>query len=178
MSATTVQDKQPAASQGRRRHSGPGGAALGQNVGQEARRLAAAILEVLAGARTPGEAAAALGVCVPRYYQLETRALEGLVAACQPMPKGRQPDPGKQAQDLTKEMERLRREVGRQQALVRAAQRTMGLAPVPATPAKPGAKKPRRRRLARAMGAAAKLQKESAGSPAAAVPDAAVSEPP
>jgi hypothetical protein len=173
MSATTVQDKKPATLHGRGRRGGPGGTALGQKVSQDARRLAAAILEVLAGARTPGEAAAALGVCVPRYYQLETRALEGLVAACQPKPKGRQPDPAKQAQNLDKEMDRLRRELGRQQALVRAAQRTVGLTPAPTAPAKPGAKKPRRRRLARAMRAAVQLQKESSDSPAVAAPEAA-----
>jgi len=173
MSATTVQDKKSGLSHGGGRRAGPGGAGLGQSVGQDARRQAAAILEVLAGARTPGEAAAALGVCLPRYYQLETRALEGLVAACQPLPKGRQADPAKQAQALDKEMERLRRELGRHQALVRAAQRTVGLAAAPAAPAKPGAKKPRRRRLARALRAAAQLQKESSNSPAAAPVDAA-----
>ena len=34
----------------------PGGARLGQDIGREARRQAAAILEVLAGVRTPTEA--------------------------------------------------------------------------------------------------------------------------
>jgi hypothetical protein len=177
MSAIPVQDKKPVVAQQRGRRAGPGGAALGQHVSQEARRLAAAILEVLAGARTPGEAATALGVCVPRHYQLETRALQGLVAACQPRPKGRQTDPAKQAQAVDKEMERLRRELGRQQALVRAAQRTVGLTPASAVPAKPGAKKPRRRRLIRALRAAAQLQKESRDSPAAAAVDAAASGP-
>ena len=41
--------------------------------------MAVVILEVLAGRRTPAEAAALLGVGPPRYYQLETRALQGLV---------------------------------------------------------------------------------------------------
>ena len=177
MNATTMQEKKPAGAHGRGRRHGPGGAALGQNVSQEARRMAAAILEVLAGARSPGEAASALGVCVPRYYQLETRALRGLVAACQPMPKGRQANPAKQAQAQDKEMERLRRELGRHQALVRAAQRTVGLAPPPTAPAKPGAKKPRRRRLARAMRAAAQLQQPCSDSQAAAPADAATPGP-
>ena len=40
----------------------------------EANRRAVAVLEVLGGLRTPADAAAALGLAVPRYYQLETRA--------------------------------------------------------------------------------------------------------
>jgi len=60
----------------------PGGAALGQEHSREVQRLAAAILEVLAGARTPAQAASALNVSLPRYYQVEARALRGLVAAC------------------------------------------------------------------------------------------------
>jgi hypothetical protein len=58
-----------------------GGAKLGQATNAGVKRQAAAILEVLAGARTPTEAATALAVSLPRYYQLESRALEGLVAA-------------------------------------------------------------------------------------------------
>ncbi len=45
----------------RKRHV-VGGADLGKDRGVEAKRLAAAILEVLAGARTPTEAATALGL--------------------------------------------------------------------------------------------------------------------
>src|SRR6516164_6368790 len=55
----------------------------------EAKRLAAAVLEVLAGTRGPSEAAAALSISLPRYYQLEGRALEGLLAACEPRRGGR-----------------------------------------------------------------------------------------
>jgi len=55
----------------------------------EARRLAAAVLEVLAGGRTPTEAAEVLGVSPPRYYALEQRALKGLVSACRKRPRGR-----------------------------------------------------------------------------------------
>ena len=48
-----------------------------QGGSSEANRFAVVILEVLAGGRSPGEAAKVLGVTPPRYYQLETRALEG-----------------------------------------------------------------------------------------------------
>jgi hypothetical protein len=40
---------------------------LGAGASAEAKRVAAAILEVLAGARTPTEAAQALGLSLPRY---------------------------------------------------------------------------------------------------------------
>src|SRR5262245_6994852 len=55
----------------------------------EARRLAAVILEVLAGGRTPTEAAQSLGISPPRYYALEQRALTGLVSACRRRQRGR-----------------------------------------------------------------------------------------
>jgi hypothetical protein len=140
-----------------------GGVTLGQQHTPEARRLAAAILEVLAGARTPAEAAGALALSVPRYYQLESQALRGLLAACEAKPKGRQVGGDRELGLLRQDNERLRREVGRQQALVRAAQRAIGLA-APA-PVKPSGKKPRRR-VARALGVAARLrQEQSAGAP-------------
>src|SRR4051794_11117365 len=55
----------------------------------EARRLAAAILEVLAGVRGPTEMSQVLGISLARYYQLERRALAGLLAACEPRRRGR-----------------------------------------------------------------------------------------
>src|SRR5260370_40572180 len=51
---------------------------LGEGASTEAKRLAAAILEVLAGARTPTEAAQVLALSLPRYYLLEARALHGI----------------------------------------------------------------------------------------------------
>jgi hypothetical protein len=146
--------------------------ALGQDASRDARRVAAAVLEVLAGTRTPAEAASALAVSLPRYYQVEGQALRGLVAACEPKPRGRQADLGRELAELRRDNERLRREAARQQALARAAQRAIGLAPPPA-PARPGGKKPRRRRLARGLSAAARLQAEAADPPTAGpAPDA------
>jgi hypothetical protein len=66
-----------------------GGSTLGRDASREARRLAAAILEVLAGVRTPAQAATAVGLSLPRYYQVEGRALQGLLAACEARPRGR-----------------------------------------------------------------------------------------
>lgn len=57
--------------------------------GEAAKRSAAVILEVLAGLRTPTEASQALGITAMRYYVLERRGLEGMVAALAPRPKGK-----------------------------------------------------------------------------------------
>lgn len=99
-------------------------------VGSEpARRQAAAILEVLAGVRRPSEAAQALSTSLPRYYQLERRALLGLLKACEPAPRGPRIDLTRQLAALERENRRLKRECDRQQALVRMAERGLGLPP-------------------------------------------------
>jgi hypothetical protein len=125
--------------------------------GTEARRLAAAILEVLAGLQTPSEAAGALGISLPRYYQIEVRALDGLVAACESRRRGRQP--GSELVQLRHECERLKRECARQQALVRVTRRTVGLAegPPPPPPKSEGRRR-RRRPTVRALKVVAKLR--------------------
>jgi hypothetical protein len=124
----------------------------------EARRLAAAILEVLAGSQLPSEAARSLGLSVARYYQLEVRAVAGLLAACERRPGGRGRGPREGVAALQQECDRLRRECARQQALVRAARRTVGLAtPAPTPPATSGRKRGRRP-TARALKMAALLQ--------------------
>lgn len=146
----------------------------------EAKRLAAAILEVLAGARGPSEAAEVLGISLARYYQLETRALGGLLAACEP----RRRKGHRGASDLAvlrKECERLRRECARQQALVRAAQRTVGLAPPPApapSASGTGRKRRKRRPKARAHKVAALLRaEEKTPAPESVVEDTAEGTP-
>lgn len=103
-----------------------------------ARRQAAVILEVLAGVRRPSEAAQLLTTSLPRYYQLERRALGGLLKACEPVPRGPRVDAARQLAALERENRRLQRECDRQQALVRMAERSLGL-PAPAA-VKPPAK--------------------------------------
>jgi hypothetical protein len=123
--------------------------------------MAAAILEVLAGVRTPLEAATALVVSLPRYYQLESRALEGLVQACVPKPKGRARSAANEVTALRQQNERLQREVTRQQSLVRVAQRTVGLPP----PAVKVTGKRRRRASARALAVARRLEADAGTAP-------------
>jgi hypothetical protein len=149
---------QPAKAASARRHQ-TGGVDLGRDSSRDAKRVAAAILEVLAGARTPSEAAAALAMSVPHYYHVESRALRGLLAACETPPKGRVPSGQSEVTTLRRDNERLQREVIRQQALVRAAQRAVGLSP-PVTPSssKTTGKKVRKRKVARALSVAARLQ--------------------
>jgi len=147
-------------------------------ISRDAQRVAAVILEVLAGVRTPTEAAAQVGLSVPRYYLWEQRALEGLVRACEPRPKGKAASERHRVAEMEKELARLRQDCARQQALVRASQRTMGLAAssghplagaakaaaktggkTAAKPAEAGGKAKRKRRpVARALKAVAALQ--------------------
>jgi hypothetical protein len=137
----------------------PGGAELGQGVSREARRSAALILEVLAGTRTTVEAAAALEVPLTRYYVLEARALQGLLAACEPRTQGRQHSTLGELQAMRRERDRWQRESARLQALLRASQRTIGVTAPPPTPPKASGKKPRRRKpVARALTVASHLQ--------------------
>lgn len=110
---------------------------------ERARQVAALVLDVLGGNRTPADAAQAMGLSVARFYVIEQRAVLGLVAACDTQsPRGPSPDLHQQIQRLEMENRRLNQALLRQQAIVRSTQRGLGLAspkPPPAAPAKTGA---------------------------------------
>ena len=147
---------------------------------KEAKRLAAVILEVLAGLRTLPQAAEALQLSLPRYYQLEARALQGLLKACEPKPKGRQPNPAHELAALQRQNERLRRDLDRQQSLLRLAQRAVGLNPAPA-PKASGKKTRQRKPVVRALSLATRLKQEADMADVPSGPDASGSragEPP
>lgn len=152
----------PTPPQARLRHT-PGGVGLGREAGAEGQRRAAIILEVLAGMRTPAQAAGALGVALPRYFQLETSALEALVRSCDPKPRGPGRNLERELATLQRAHERLQRELSRQQTLVRLAQRHLGLAPPKAPVPAPGGKgkKRPRRPVVRALRAAEALYQRS-----------------
>jgi hypothetical protein len=137
--------------------------------GREARQRAAVILDVLAGSRTPAQGAEAMALSVPRYYQLEARALAGLIDACEPRPRGRQVEVTTELARANRELERLRRELSRTQALVRLTQRTVGV-PAP-VPGKSGPRKRKRKPAVRALRRARALRAELP-SPAAVAPPA------
>mgnify|MGYP001096728351 CR=1 FL=1 len=104
-------------------------------------------LEVLAGVRSAAEGAKALEVSLTRYYMLEQRALEALVAGCEPRRRGPGQDAGRQVERLTAKVGQLERELLRHQALIRAARRASGLgepAQPKAAPVSEGGKRRRR----------------------------------
>lgn len=131
----------------------------------EAQRLAAAILECLAGVRSPPEAAELLGISLPRYYQLEARGLAGLVEALGPRCRGKQPSLELRVQQLEKELEGAQRACARQEALVRVTQRSLGLVamvkPKPAAPVDHGKRRQARQPMVRALRAAQSLRAQA-----------------
>lgn len=141
--------------------------ALPTKGGAEARRTAAVILEVLAGGRTPSDAAAALGTSLPRYYAIEAKALGGLLAACEPTTPGKKRTAEAELSAVKKDLDRARREAARYQALVRASQRTIGITAPVVRPAQKG--KRRKRPTVRALKAVQAIQ-SAPEMPSAAVP--------
>ncbi len=137
----------------------------------EAKKLAAAVLEVLAGERSTRDAAAALAVSETRYYIAEARAIQAMVAACEPKKKGWQSTPEHELSKAKKEKSRLERECARLHALVRAAQRSVGLAPPPAKQVLRNGKARRKRRpVVRALVAARALRVEKPVAPPTPAP--------
>lgn len=149
----------------------------------DAKRLGSVILEVLSGLRTPAEASVAVGVSIPRYYYLEARALQGLITALEKRSPGAQQRPDVAMRKLTQERDRLSRELRRALALVRVAQRAVGL---PSTPergekaskgtATPKGKRKRKPRV-RARKVVATLREQAARPAAPAARSAADSAP-
>lgn len=128
-----------------------------QGGSRDARRVAATILDVLGGMRTPPQAAEELGWSLPRYYSVESRALEGFVAGCEPRERKRGVTPQKEAALLCAQVKRLEMQLARQQALLRATHRSIGLS----EPAQPKGKR-RRRPTVRALKATDVLRSEPA----------------
>jgi hypothetical protein len=111
------------------------------------------------------QASELLQVSLPRYYQLETRALAGLLEACEPRPRGR-PAEVVDLEALRRDNERLQRDLTRQQSLVRLTQRTVG---VPPPPVKPDTRKRKRKPVVRALRRAEQWREEAKG-PTAGTP--------
>ena len=132
----------------------------------EVRRTAACVLEVLAGVRTPEQAARTLDLSLPTYYNVETRALRGLIAGCGPGVPGRSMVLTNQLRGAEVRAASLQKQVQRYQALLRATQRSVGLAPPAPAPGKPEGKRRRKKPSVRALRAAAALREsEPPGSP-------------
>lgn len=98
----------------------------------EAKKLAMLVLESLAGVRTPLQAAQEAGVSLQRYYVLETRSLQGVIRSLEPRRKGRQRGAEELLAEAVRGRERLERDLRRTQALLRSAQRVIGVQTVAA----------------------------------------------
>lgn len=99
----------------------------------QARRIATVLLEVLAGLRATGSAAKELGVTPMRYYQLEERAIGGLIAACEPRPSGMQPE-RRDALELASLREQVRQqaqELNQARSVLRTTRRQLGVVTTP-----------------------------------------------
>jgi hypothetical protein len=129
-----------------------------EQVSPEARKKAAVVLEVLAGLRTPLQAAEALGMALPSYYHLELRALQGLMNHCEPTPKGRQKNADRELAEVRQQCRKLAADVQRYQALARATQKTIGLSPPPPPPKKRAPGKRPRKPVVRALQALALIK--------------------
>ena len=123
------------------------------------RRRALLVLEVLAGLRSAPQAAEELNMPLQSYYQLEERAVKGLVAACEPQPPGPRRNYEKEAAELVQERDRLRQECARYQALVRTSQLSVGLNPD--KPVKKSSKKRHRRPTVRALRAIGQIESKT-----------------
>jgi len=93
-----------------------------------ARKQVAIILEALSGEIGTTEASEQMGVSLSRYYQLEGRALQGMLAAMEPKKRGIQMTPARQILALEAEKKLLEKDLRRHQSLLRAANRSLGLA--------------------------------------------------
>ena len=132
-----------------------------------ARRQAAIVLETLGGLRSAPEAADAMDVPIARYYVLERRAVQAVVTAMEPRPRGRQRTLRAELEHAKAEIGRLEREVLRYQALHRAASRAIGVPPEEGSPTSGRRKKKAktvrvRRRKSRAEKVLPKLADERA----------------
>ena len=136
---------------------------------KEARKLATMILEVLAGSATTSEAAERLGISMPRYYNLELRAINSLISACEPRPKGRVKSEQSVIDELREENARLKKECARNQALLRTAQRTVGISrPKKAEGKGKNGRRRRRNNKPRGLKVIGMLKKQEAAEPVAA----------
>jgi len=119
--------------------------AKAQEASETARKQASGILQVMSGLRTPAEVCAQLGVSANRYYQLETRGLQGMLAFLEPRTRGPGRRPDVEIERLRREKAKAERDAARYLALLRASSKTLGTAP-PVAPAKAKAAPGRRRR--------------------------------
>jgi hypothetical protein len=142
-------------------------------IDERSRRQAAVVLEVLAGLRRPEQAAEALNVSLPTYFNLETRAVRGLIWACTPHPPGRQQALTGKLRDAEARAARLQQQLQRYQALLRTMQRSVNLSPCKENQRSNG-KKRSKKPAVRAMRAIRALEQPASPQPVATADETAV----
>ena len=95
-----------------------------------------------------------------RYYVMESRALQGLVEACEPRAGGAKARPELKLERLSREVDTLKKDVARYQALARASQKALGIA-APKPPEKKVDRKKRRKPVVRALKAVEGLRRSA-----------------
>jgi len=89
-----------------------------QELDEMARRRCLLVLSVLSGEKPVTDAIAESGMSRNTYYQLEERALEGMLSALGPQPPGRTADQGARVAELEARLMRLEQEKRRAERLL------------------------------------------------------------
>lgn len=89
-----------------------------QELDEMARRRCLLILSVLSGEKPVSDAISEAGMSRNRYYQLEEKAIEGMLEALGPTPPGRTPDRGAELAALQARLSRLEQEKRRAERLL------------------------------------------------------------
>jgi len=94
-----------------------------------AKQALVAILEALSGEVSTSDVAERLTISLSRYYQLETRSLQGMLKALEPLPRGPKKTKDTEIRALRAEKRGLERELRQALSLLRAASRSVGVKP-------------------------------------------------
>ena len=97
---------------------------------RQAKQSLMVMLETLSGTCSTTEAAERLKISASRYYQLETRGLQGMLSALEPLPRGPRKTKDTEIRALKEERRALERELLQARSLVRAASRSVGVKPL------------------------------------------------
>lgn len=96
-----------------------------RDLDEMARRRCLLILSVLSGAKPVTEAIAETGMSRGSYYQLEEKALDGMLAALGPTPPGRKPDQSAEIAALEAKVAKMEEEKRRAERLLLLTQKVV-----------------------------------------------------
>ena len=96
-----------------------------RDLDEMARRRCLLILSVLSGMKPVTEAIAETGMSRGSYYQLEEKAIDGMLAALGPTPPGRKPDQSAELAELQAKVEKMEAEKRRAERLLLLTQKVV-----------------------------------------------------